>query len=258
MSLRLDNPSPERIATCAIGSTSAHSREAQRRRACFTLLLGALLCCAAARPAPAQAPVKEGNENCLDCHHGQHADFEHSAHGQAGVKCLDCHTVHAAGSKKPLLKAEQPDLCFQCHSDVKAEFSQTFHHDLDEGKVKCSDCHDPHASAGSNVPASHAQQIAACTKCHTAMAGPFEYEHPAIKAEGCTACHVPHGGPDRHLLNRASVNTICQQCHSPAPDMTTPRPQPSAHTRATQNQPCVRCHTGIHGSNMSAAFLDSP
>ena len=35
---------------------------------------------------------------------------------------------------------------------------------------------------------------------------------------------IPHGGPNPRLLNRANVNTICLQCHSPSPNFTTSLP----------------------------------
>jgi DmsE family decaheme c-type cytochrome len=94
-------------------------------------------------------------------------------------------------------------------------------------------------------------------KCHTETAGPFVYEHAVVKTEGCTACHTPHGGPNPRLLNRASVNTICLQCHSPSPNFTTATPIGPAHNQATQYQSCTICHTSIHGSNTSPIFFNS-
>ena len=86
-------------------------------------------------------------------------------------------------------------------------------------------------------------------------AGPFVYEHAVVKTEGCVACHFPHGGPNPRLLNRANVNTICLQCHSPSPNFTTSQPLGPAHNQAVQYQSCTICHTEIHGSNISAVFF---
>jgi hypothetical protein len=58
-------------------------------------------------------------------------------------------------------------------------------------------------------------------------------------------------------LNRANVNTICLQCHSPSPNFTTLQPVGPAHNQATQYQACTICHASIHGSNTSPIFFNS-
>jgi DmsE family decaheme c-type cytochrome len=206
---------------------------------------------------PAKATAKEVDAKCLDCHQGQHANFERSAHGEANVSCIGCHSVHAGEDKQQLLKVAQPKLCFQCHTDVKPQFNMPFHHKVEEGLMKCTDCHDAHGTFGKKNLKTSTQQDAVCTKCHTETAGPFVYEHAVIKTEGCTACHFSHGGPNPRLLNRATVNTICLQCHSPSPNFTTSLPIGPVHNQATQYQSCTICHTSIHGSNTSSIFFNS-
>ncbi len=206
---------------------------------------------------PAKATAKEVDEKCLGCHQGKHANFERSAHGEANVSCVSCHSVHASTTPEHLLKAAEPQLCFQCHTDVKPQFSMPFHHKVEEGLVKCSDCHDPHGTFGRKALRSSTQQDAVCTKCHTETAGPFVYEHAVVKTEGCMACHTPHGGPNPRLLNRANVNTICLQCHSPSSNFTTNLPSGPVHNQAAQYQSCTICHTNIHGSNVSEVFFNT-
>lgn len=206
---------------------------------------------------PTKASAKEIDQKCLSCHSGAHANFMRSAHGEAGVSCISCHSVHKSKDKEHLLTASQPTLCFQCHTDVKPQFSMPFHHKVEEGLVQCSDCHDPHGTLNAKSVKSAAEQDAVCVKCHTETAGPFVYEHAAVKTEGCTACHFPHGGPNPRLLNKANVNTICLQCHSPSTNFTAFTPTGPAHNQATQYQSCLICHTSIHGSNVSAVFFNS-
>jgi len=206
---------------------------------------------------PAKGSAKEIDQKCLSCHNGAHANFMRSAHGEAGISCISCHSVHASQDKEHLLKAAEPTLCFQCHTDVKPQFSMPFHHKVEEGLVQCSDCHDPHGTLNAKSLRSASEQNAVCVKCHTETAGPFVYEHAAVKTEGCTACHFPHGGPNPRLLNKANVNTICLQCHSPSTNFTTFTPTGPAHNQATQYQSCLICHTSIHGSNVSAVFFNS-
>jgi DmsE family decaheme c-type cytochrome len=206
---------------------------------------------------PATASAKDVDAKCLGCHQGKHANFERSAHGEGNVSCVGCHSIHAGEDKEHLLKAAQPTLCFQCHTDIKPQFSMPFHHKVNEGLMQCSDCHDPHGSFDRKALKAATQQDAVCVKCHTETAGPFVYEHAVVKTEGCTACHTPHGGPNPRLLNRANVNTICLQCHSPSPNFTAGPPLGPAHNQATQYQSCTICHTNIHGSNVSPVFFNS-
>ena len=206
--------------------------------------------------SPAKATAPEVDKLCLGCHQGQHQNFDRSAHGEANVSCIGCHDIH--GSKEEgLLKAPQPTLCYQCHTDIKPQFSMPFHHKVNEGLVQCSDCHDPHGTFEKKGLKSAAQQDAVCVKCHTETAGPFVYEHDVVKTEGCVACHTPHGGPNPRLLNRANVNTICLQCHSPSTNFTTLAPLGPSHNQAAQYQSCTICHTSIHGSNTSGVFFNS-
>jgi DmsE family decaheme c-type cytochrome len=205
---------------------------------------------------PAKATAKEVDAKCLGCHNGKHQNFDRSAHGEGNVSCLGCHSVHASKTPDHLLKAEQPTLCYQCHTDIKPQFSMPFHHKVNEGLIQCSDCHDVHGTFEKKSLKSATQQDAVCVKCHTETGGPFVYEHAVVKTEGCTACHTPHGGPNPRLLNRANVNTICLQCHSPSPNFTSGLPIGPAHNQATQYQSCTTCHTGIHGSNTSSFFFN--
>jgi DmsE family decaheme c-type cytochrome len=206
---------------------------------------------------PAKATAKEVDGKCLSCHAGQHANFERSGHGEGNVSCIGCHSVHAGKDPEHLLKVAQPMLCFQCHSDVKPQFSMPFHHRVEEGVVTCSDCHDPHGTFKQKGLRASAQQDAVCTKCHSETAGPYVYEHAVVKTEGCMSCHTPHGGPNPRLLNRSNVNTICLQCHSPSPNFSTGEPIGPAHNQAAQYQSCTLCHSDIHGSNVSPVFFNT-
>jgi DmsE family decaheme c-type cytochrome len=200
---------------------------------------------------PAKASAKDVDATCLGCHAGTHPNFERSPHAKAGVSCIGCHSVHASEDKEQLLKAEQPKLCFQCHTDVKPAFAMPFHHKVNEGLIKCSDCHDTHGSFGNNNLKSTADQNAICTKCHTETRGPFVFEHTPVRSEGCMACHTPHGSQNARLLNMPSIAPLCNQCHS----------QVSAGavhgmgSGSTSQTPCIDCHTMIHGSNFSQAFI---
>jgi len=199
---------------------------------------------------PGKASSKQVDATCLSCHAGAHPNFARSPHAKADVSCLGCHAIHE-NKEEHLLKAPQPQLCFQCHADQKAQFNMPFHHKVNEGAVSCSDCHDPHGTFGNNNLKSTADQNAICTKCHTETRGPFVYEHAPVKAEGCVGCHTPHGSQNARLLNMPSINTLCNQCHSAVASGT-------VHGQgqgSSDSPPCTSCHTFIHGSNVNVAFL---
>jgi len=199
---------------------------------------------------PAKHSAKEVDETCLKCHASAHPNFERSPHAKAGVGCTSCHSVHASKSET-LLKASQPSLCFQCHNDVKPQFDMPFHHKVNEGLVKCGDCHDVHGTFGNSNLRSTADMNAVCTKCHTETRGPFVFEHAAVKAEGCVGCHTPHGSQNARLLNMPNINALCNQCHSPVANSTVH----GLDAGSASQTPCVNCHTMIHGSNASQAFI---
>ncbi len=205
-----------------------------------------------------KASAKQIDETCLGCHEGAHPNFERSAHGEAGLSCTSCHSVHSFEDEASLLKVSQPKLCYTCHTDVKPAFAQPFHHKVDEGLMKCSDCHDPHGTFEGKLVKSTPDQNAVCTKCHTETGGPFVFEHPVIKTEGCTTCHSPHGSPNARLLNVSNINTLCLQCHSETNMGAFPHavsPTGPAHSQAAQYVACTNCHTQIHGSNASPQFF---
>lgn len=201
--------------------------------------------------SPAKASAKDVDATCLSCHAGAHPNFLRSPHGRGGVGCTSCHSVHASANQEQLLKAAQPTLCFQCHTDVKPAFDMPFHHRVNEGLIECSDCHDVHGTFGNNNLRSTADQNMICTKCHTETRGPFVFEHAAVKAEGCLGCHTPHGSQNARLLNMPQINTLCNQCHSPVAAGTVH----AMGAGSSELTPCISCHTMIHGSNINPAFL---
>jgi DmsE family decaheme c-type cytochrome len=200
---------------------------------------------------PAKAPAKDVDAKCLTCHAGAHPDFLRSPHAKANVSCVSCHSVHHSEDSEHLLKASQPTLCFQCHTDTKAAFSMPFHHQVNEGLIKCTDCHDVHGTFEKSNLRSRNDSNLICTKCHTEMRGPFVYEHTPIKAEGCMGCHNPHGSQNARLLNMPSINNLCNQCHSPVSSATIH----GMGAGSSELTPCTDCHTYIHGSNMNVAFI---
>lgn len=206
------------------------------------------------------ASAERIDSTCLRCHAAAHPNFQRSPHGEAGLSCTTCHSVHHAAPETYLLAGPQPQLCYRCHAEVRTAFEMPFHHRVPEGLMTCSDCHDPHGTFENSrlQLRDSADENAICTKCHTDTLGPFVYEHPVVKTDGCTSCHQPHGSPNARLLQVAQMNTLCLQCHSATNMVAFPHavsPTGPVHDQAAQYVACTNCHTQIHGSNASNIFF---
>jgi len=200
--------------------------------------------------------AREISMRCLKCHEygEEHSNFQRSQHSDNQVSCINCHSPHHAKESQYLLVARQRDLCFSCHTEVRADFSKTFHHRVNEGLIQCTDCHNQHGGFLTKQLRSTAAQDIVCMKCHTDKAGPFVYEHAPVKTEGCVSCHVPHGSSNPRLLKRSQVNLLCLECHTLTIDSGAPS-IPSFHNQTAKYQACTLCHTQIHGSNFSNVFF---
>ncbi len=187
-----------------------------------------------------KAEPKDINARCLTCHGTatQHMQITESIHRLSDVSCISCHSIHHAESKEFLLAKPEPELCYTCHLQQKAQFNMPFHHRVNEHLVQCTDCHNPHGTAGPHQLRVSATQSAVCYKCHEDKQGPFVYEHEPVKVEGCVMCHTPHGGPNPHMLKTSNVNLLCLSCHTVS-FTNAPGPQGPGHNQAAQYQACI-------------------
>jgi DmsE family decaheme c-type cytochrome len=199
--------------------------------------------------------AEQASAQCLDCHQGgEHTNFARSEHMKSNVGCVQCHSAHSPKVKSGLLIAAQPELCYTCHVEARAEFSKPFHHRVNEKLIGCNDCHNPHGGYLQRNLRTTAAQDQTCFTCHAEKAGPFVFEHAPVKTEGCVSCHTPHGSVNPRLLKRSNVNLLCLECHTFTVDSAAPA-IPSFHNQAQKYQACTMCHTQIHGSNQSEVFF---
>lgn len=223
---------------------------------------------------------EENAARCLACHRTSKDQdlFNRSEHKMNGVSCADCHSAHLLERtakrervepsiaqatffavpklteenrwlSQSLLRKTQPDLCFGCHRTIQAQFALPTHHRVPEGFIKCTDCHNAHGTM--QRPLLRKSNWEACVACHTEKRGPWVFEHAAVKVEGCTICHTPHGSVTRNLLTRREDRFTCLECHVDPFAANVPHGRLGLQTRGE----CVRCHTTIHGSNVSEFFL---
>lgn len=209
-----------------------------------------------------------GSETCAACHEKEDKEFKLSTHARIAIPGKDfevegCEMCHGPGSlhvdlddkekekrkdKLIINPRKQPEACFACHMDKKAEFNLPHHHPVIEGKMSCSDCHSAHGPEVRPWSSTSFEDVnEACFKCHKDQRGPFVWEHEALR-EGCTTCHQVHGGiNDKMLIARDS--NLCLRCHTQAnfPTVGTG----TAHSSRIPQGTCfsARCHTAVHGSN---------
>lgn len=217
-----------------------------------------------------QLAPKQSLNACLVCHENtlSRANIRRSQHTLTDVVCSSCHSIHKSPVAKNLLARKQTDLCYSCHSNVRAQFSMPFKHRVNEGFMNCTDCHNPHGSFAptwrtASRPRMVQQALAneqPCLKCHSDKRGPFVFEHAAVRVDGCESCHFPHGSPNPRLMRRPVVFTMCLECHNGrgnfgrTADGVTPQ-SPSHNMADPRYRNCTTCHVRIHGSNADARFL---
>jgi DmsE family decaheme c-type cytochrome len=190
------------------------------------------------------------NGACLTCHQsGLRMNWQGAQHQSADVPCAACHQVHSA-KDKVLAKTTQPEVCFTCHKEQRAQVNRPSHHPIMEGKVSCSSCHNPHGSVGPKQLAKTTLNET-CYTCHTEKRGPFLWEHPPAR-EDCTNCHVPHGSIHTPLL-KARGPWLCQECHlaqfHPSTAYSGTGIPPRGATQQVLANNCLNCHSQVHGSN---------
>lgn len=190
---------------------------------------------------------QKADASCITCHEKEPhaARWLGSAHQNAGLTCVDCHSVHNAGFARKDGRAvvTTTELCLSCHNTTRVAMSQRSRHPLKEGKMDCASCHDPHGALSERlVKADSVNDL--CLSCHQQLRGPFLWEHSPVR-ENCLSCHQAHGSNhDKLLVARASQ--LCQSCHLQGRHQTVAGFDASIWN---SNRSCINCHSQIHGSN---------
>ena len=201
------------------------------------------------------------DSKCLACHgEARGLPFWNlSKHKSAQIACDNCHSIHAAVQGKGFLKTYEPDLCFGCHRNIRAQTNKQSHHPIREGKIKCSSCHNSMGTTSKGmIRADSVNEL--CYKCHAEKRGPYAFEHMPVP-ENCLNCHEIHGSNHSGLLVR-KVPLLCQSCHNDGGHPGNPYtnlhsfsgPATSGKNRFF-GRSCLNCHGNIHGSSLSPAFV---
>jgi predicted CXXCH cytochrome family protein len=194
--------------------------------------------------SPAHDKQPLGESRCTGCHDPHSSDvpkllLKYSHGPYAARLCSACHPEPAKG-KVTLAAANVDALCYQCHSQFKAQISGTKsrHKLLSQSDHSCMECHDPHAANQEYHLKKPAQEL--CVSCHDekpanekptqvikGVTPPVELEgsdsqylklsskfvhEPAKKS--CLTCHDAHASEFPKEL-RVSLREVCIDCHGP-------------------------------------------
>jgi len=198
------------------------------------------------RPNDLSRTAEENNAICLACHErGARTNWPGSTHQVRGLMCTNCHTIMKQVSRKFQVSTPfEPDTCFQCHKDRRAQMFRSSHMPLREGKIVCSDCHNPHGSFTEALLKKDSINDT-CYTCHAEKRGPFLFEHLPVR-ENCDNCHDPHGSVNEASL-KLSRPRLCFECHQAGHGQSA-----GINQGTTMGRSCQNCHTYIHGSNSPA------
>lgn len=221
-------------------------------------------------PPQIAGAVFVGSNECKECHGDLVQHFASSTHARLtapgenakNIGCESCHGpgslhVQQGGGAGTIINPElNPETCYQCHMDKRAEFQLPYAHPVHSGKISCNDCHEPHrgdATLGGGTQLASANDT--CLKCHDAQRGPYVFEHEASR-EGCVTCHTPHGSVNDKLLKTRN-QSLCLQCHYQQQTVTGQlliggRDHRSYMSRGT----CwtAGCHEAVHGSHVNSSL----
>jgi predicted CXXCH cytochrome family protein len=213
-----------------------------------------------------------GSEDCMLCHDGIGRNFLTTPHARLMVQAesgleLGCESCHGPGSLhsnegggRHLIHnpGKSSASCVQCHMEVQGQFALPHHHPVGDGQVACIDCHNPHGDDEKSLLSDGIllAESGSCASCHPAQAGPYVFEHEAMR-DGCTACHNPHGSVNDKLLKIRNAN-LCLQCHFTENNPNALMIGGVDHTGFgfIQQGTCwtAGCHEAVHGSHVNGSL----
>lgn len=188
-----------------------------------------------------------------------------SAHGQAGLECVDCHADLKGVKDFPHAAKLKPADCAACHPDPVRDMRASVHEPGAAGPgstgAACADCHGTHDIRARSNPASRvfpANLPATCGACHGPLP-PGRRGAPAVR-KNLSSVHVQPLKPGGLTLAAA-----CADCHGSHGIRKVSDPA-SRVARPNVIATCGRCHVeirrdyleGVHGRDYARGSKDVP
>jgi DmsE family decaheme c-type cytochrome len=183
------------------------------------------------------------------------ANFQHSAHGK-NDQSATCHQnvsehflAKVAGeenapnpSLKTLKAREVNDTCLTCHEKgARTNWHGGLHDRRDTG---CISCHSIHSFKSVKAQLKTERDAETCFTCHKQIRAKYQRtsHHPVREGKmDCTSCHNPHDSTQPKMIDAATVNDKCYQCHAE-------KRGPFLWEHEPVRENCLNCHDP-HGSN---------
>jgi len=149
------------------------------------------------------------------------------------------------------LKTKVPELCFECHKELKKGRSDRYVHFLfKEGK--CITCHNSHVSKIKGLMIDEVDAI--CLGCHDEIRNLVNNAilHGALRDNSCTECHFPHSGENKYLLVKEEKG-LCLSCHE---DLNQQFKKPFICLPFKEGE-CSSCHNS-HASSIDDLLVSPP
>ncbi len=211
----------------------------------------------ATTPPQAAPPGAWTASDCSVCHDkAVNANFQHSAHGKNDQSCATCHQnvsehfrAKVAGednapnpSLKTLKAREVNDTCLTCHEKgARTNWHGGLHDRRDTG---CISCHSIHSFKSVKAQLKTERDAETCFTCHKQIRAKYQRtsHHPVREGKmDCTSCHNPHDSTQPKMIDAATVNDKCYQCHAE-------KRGPFLWEHEPVRENCLTCHDP-HGSN---------
>ena len=156
--------------------------------------------------------VNPVEKTCYECHDLEIPDTDVLHMPVKEGKCNGCHDPHQSDNNS-FLKNTKPQLCFNCHEDVKKQADlENIHYPFDDD---CSTCHKSHSSNENYLMSEKTPDL--CFNCHDGFKESSEKSKSShsivFDKTNCANCHSPHASSYSSLLKHDGKD-LCLSCHN--------------------------------------------
>ncbi|MBI5407787.1 MAG: cytochrome c3 family protein [Nitrospirae bacterium] len=143
------------------------------------------------------------------------------------------------------LKSQIPELCYDCHKELKKELADQYVHFLFK-QGKCITCHNSHVSTVKGLVLEDINSL--CIGCHEDIRNLLQSGtvHGAIRESKCTECHNAHSGQYKHILVEEE-KTLCRKCHEKLKDQFE-KPYACLPFKESKCSSCHNPHAAVEGN----------